>query len=272
MSKNDSMNRIMEFIRGIAIPTKKVAALLVVVLFFCPMFFVSCQAPLVGEIKVNISGMDVATGFTVTSDGDKTNALMAKISGNDIPTDSMIEGNPVTFLLLGIAVAMLVSAFLIKKVAARKLNTAQAGLAVVHIVGWIIFMSQVRAYVQSEVGSTVEVKTTFFYILNLLAGVAFGIAALADVMEKKPISGAANALDSEPMEKPIERVVPEKSVIKRKAAPRKVDPEPTKPIEESAVRINVSSNRYEEKKDTPVETEAKKESDAGGHFHRPTGL
>lgn len=272
MSKNNSMNRILEFIRGIAIPTKKVAALLAVVLFFCPMFFVSCQAPLVGEIKVNISGMDVATGFTVTSDGDKTNALMAKISGNDIPTDSMIEGNPVTFLLLGIAVAMLVSAFLIKKVSARKLNTAQAGLAVAYIVGWIIFMSQVRAYVQSEVGSTVEVKITFFYILNLLAGVAFGITALADVMEKKPISCAANVLDSEPIEKPVERIAPEERVIERKAAPRKVDPESTKPKGESAVRINVRSKRYEEKKDTPVETEAKKESGAGGHFHRPAGL
>lgn len=294
MNNNTSLRKALEFIRGIAIPTKKVTALLVVVLFFCPMFFVSCQAPLAGNIKVNVSGMDVATGFTVTSDGEKVNALMGKIGGQEISTDSIIEGNPVTFSLLGIAVAMLVSSLLIKKASVRKLNYAQIGLAVVHIIGWIIFMSQVRAYVQSELGSTVEFHTTFAYTLNILAGILFGLAAIACAIEMKPTNDGtyisptvdkSSTLSSvistevssgtsyiEPDVKPVERVVPEEKTAIADLSPKATILEPSMPEMESSVRINMGSKRHEGNTAEPLDSETRKKSEVSGRFHRPTGL
>lgn len=197
MMKNESANRIVKLLKECARPSKKVAALVAVILFFFPMFFVSCQSPLIGEIKVNVSGVDVATGFSVTMDGEKTNALLASIQGTELSEDSMVDAAPITFLLLGIAIAMLVSAFVAEKCFSKRFHVVQCGLAAAHIIGWIIFILKIKEYVQGDVGNTLEVKTTIFYLLNIITGIVFGIAALSELLETDASVGSETV---EPMD------------------------------------------------------------------------
>ena len=72
--ENTSLSQFIQLIQHYGSRIMRVAALLMVVLFFCPLFMVSCDA-----MQMKASGFDVATGFSFDDDGNtKSNWFLTK--------------------------------------------------------------------------------------------------------------------------------------------------------------------------------------------------
>ena len=170
----------------------RVAALFMVVLFFCPLFMVSCDA-----MQMKVSGFETATGFSFDDDGNtKSNWLLTDEDNSHYYTQdnaSLPSGSLIAFGVLVLAGAMLVSTFAPSNSAAKmeqgKLRKIQIILAVGHI-AWLFYVLkglEKSAQIEGmEWASTmlVTVEPTGCFKLDIAATILFAAVALVCLIDE----------------------------------------------------------------------------------------
>lgn len=114
----------------------RVAALLAVVLFFCPLFLVSCEG-----VQMNVSGFQTATGFGFDDDGNtKSSWFLSEEDNSRYYTQdnaSLPQGSLTAFAALLLAGGMLGSTFVLaqnaSKTEQKNVHGAQIALAAAHV-------------------------------------------------------------------------------------------------------------------------------------------
>ena len=114
----------------------RVAALLAVVLFFCPLFLVSCEG-----VQMNVSGFQTATGFGFDDDGNtKSSWFLSEEDNSRYYTQdnaSLPQGSLTAFAALLLAGGMLGSTFVLAQNASRteqkNVHGVQIALAAAHV-------------------------------------------------------------------------------------------------------------------------------------------
>lgn len=190
--ENTSLSQFIQLIQHYGSRIMRVAALLMVVLFFCPLFMVSCDA-----MQMKASGFDVATGFSFDDDGNtKSNWFLTDEDNSHYYTQnnaSLPDGSLVAFGALILAVAMLASAFNAihpsLKQERNKLCKLQVALAVAHI-GWLFLILkglEKSAKIEGmEWASTmlVTVEPTGWFKLDIAATILFAAVALVCLIDE----------------------------------------------------------------------------------------
>lgn len=190
--ENTSLSQFIQLIQHYGSRIMRVAALLMVVLFFCPLFMVSCDA-----MQMKASGFDVATGFSFDDDGNtKSNWFLTDEDNSHYYTQnnaSLPDGSLVAFGALILAGAMLVSAFTTLhpslKQERNKLCKLQVALAVAHI-GWLFLILkglEKSAKIEGmEWASTmlVTVEPTGWFKLDIAATILFAAVALVCLIDE----------------------------------------------------------------------------------------
>lgn len=189
--ENTSLSQFIQLIQHYGSRIMRVAALLMVVLFFCPLFMVSCDA-----MQMKASGFDVATGFSFDDDGNtKSNWFLTDEDNSHYYTQnnaSLPDGSLVAFGALILAGAMLASAFTTLhsslKQERNKLCKLQVALAVAHI-GWLFLILkglEKSAKIEGmEWASTmlVTVEPTGWFKLDIAATILFAAVALVCLID-----------------------------------------------------------------------------------------
>ena len=190
--ENTSLSQFIQLIQHYGSRIMRVAALLMVVLFFCPLFMVSCDA-----MQMKASGFDVATGFSFDDDGNtKSNWFLTDEDNSHYYTQnnaSLPDGSLVAFGALILAGAMLASAFTTLhsslKQERNKLCKLQVALAVAHI-GWLFLILkglEKSAKIEGmEWASTmlVTVEPTGWFKLDIAATILFAAVALVCLIDE----------------------------------------------------------------------------------------
>lgn len=190
--ENTSLSQFIQLIQHYGSRIMRVAALLMVVLFFCPLFMVSCDA-----MQMKASGFDVATGFSFDDDGNtKSNWFLTDEDNSHYYTQnnaSLPDGSLVAFGALILAGAMLASAFATLhsslKQERNKLCKLQVALAVAHI-GWLFLILkglEKSAKIEGmEWASTmlVTVEPTGWFKLDIAATILFAAVALVCLIDE----------------------------------------------------------------------------------------
>lgn len=190
--ENTSLSQFIQLIQHYGSRIMRVAALLMVVLFFCPLFMVSCDA-----MQMKASGFDVATGFSFDDDGNtKSNWFLTDEDNSHYYTQnnaSLPDGSLVAFGALILAIAMLASAFNVLypslKQERNKLCKLQVALAVAHI-GWLFLILkglEKSAKIEGmEWASTmlVTVEPTGWFKLDIAATILFAAVALVCLIDE----------------------------------------------------------------------------------------
>lgn len=190
--ENTSLSQFIQLIQHHGSRIMRVAALLMVVLFFCPLFMVSCDA-----MQMKASGFDVATGFSFDDDGNtKSNWFLTDEDNSHYYTQnnaSLPDGSLVAFGALILAGAMLASAFTTLhsslKQERNKLCKLQVALAVAHI-GWLFLILkglEKSAKIEGmEWASTmlVTVEPTGWFKLDIAATILFAAVALVYLIDE----------------------------------------------------------------------------------------
>lgn len=190
--ENTSLSQFIQLIQHYGSRIMRVAALLMVVLFFCPLFMVSCDA-----MQMKASGFDVATGFSFDDDGNtKSNWFLTDEDNSHYYTQnnaSLPDGSLVAFGALILAGAMLASAFTTLhsslKQKRNKLCKLQVALAVAHI-GWLFLILkglEKSAKIEGmEWASTmlVTVEPTGWFKLDIAATILFAAVALVCLIDE----------------------------------------------------------------------------------------
>ncbi len=190
--ENTSLSQFIQLIQHYGSRIMRVTALLMVVLFFCPLFMVSCDA-----MQMKASGFDVATGFSFDDDGNtKSNWFLTDEDNSHYYTQnnaSLPDGSLVAFGALILAGAMLASAFTTLhpslKQERNKLCKLQVTLAVAHI-GWLFLILkglEKSAKIEGmEWASTmlVTVEPTGWFKLDIAVTILFAAVALVCLIDE----------------------------------------------------------------------------------------
>lgn len=190
--KETSLSQFVRLIQHYGARIMRVTALLMVVLFFCPLFMVSCDA-----MQMKASGFDVATGFSFDDDGNtKSNWFLTDEDNSHYYTQnnaSLPDGSLVAFGALALAGAMFASTFNTLhpslKQEQNKLCKLQAALAVAHI-GWLFLilkgLEKSAKIEELEWASTmlVTVEPTGWFKLDIAATILFAAVALVCLIDE----------------------------------------------------------------------------------------
>ena len=190
--ENTSLSQFVQLIQHYGARIMRVAALLMVVLFFCPLFMVSCDA-----MQMKVSGFETATGFSFDDDGNtKSNWLLTDEDNSHYYTQdnaSLPSGSLIAFGVLVLAGAMLASTFAPSNSAAKmeqgKLRKIQIILAVGHI-AWLFYVLkglEKSAQIEGmEWASTmlVTVEPTGCFKLDIAATILFAAVALVCLIDE----------------------------------------------------------------------------------------
>lgn len=189
---NTSLSQFVQLIQHYGARIMRVAALLMVVLFFCPLFMVSCDA-----MQMKVSGFETATGFSFDDDGKtKSNWLLTEEDNSHYYTQdnaSLPSGSLIAFGVLVLAGAMLASTFAPSNSASKteqaKLRKIQIILAVGHI-AWLFYVLkglEKSAQIEGmEWASTmlVTVEPTGCFKLDIAATILFAAVALVCLIDE----------------------------------------------------------------------------------------
>lgn len=189
---NTSLSQFVQLIQHYGARIMRVAALLMVILFFCPLFMVSCDA-----MQMKVSGFETATGFSFDDDGNtKSNWLLTDEDNSHYYTQdnaSLPSGSLIAFGVLVLAGAMLASTFAPSNSAAKmeqaKLRKIQIALAVGHI-AWLLYVLkglEKSAQIEGmEWASTmlVTVEPTGSFKLDIAATILFAAVALVCLIDE----------------------------------------------------------------------------------------
>ena len=187
-----SLSQFVQLIQHYGTRIMRVAALFMVVLFFCPLFMVSCDA-----MQMKVSGFETATGFSFDDDGNtKSNRLLTDEDNSHYYTQdnaSLPSGSLIAFGVLVLAGAMLASTFAPSNSAAKmeqgKLRKIQIILAVGHI-AWLFYVLkglEKSAQIEGmEWASTmlVTVEPTGCFKLDIAATILFAAVALVCLIDE----------------------------------------------------------------------------------------
>lgn len=187
-----SLSQFVQLIQHYGTRIMRVAALFMVVLFFCPLFMVSCDA-----MQMKVSGFETATGFSFDDDGNtKSNWLLTDEDNSHYYTQdnaSLPSGSLIAFGVLVLAGAMLASTFAPSNSAAKmeqgKLRKIQIILAVGHI-AWLFYVLkglEKSAQIEGmEWASTmlVTVEPTGCFKLDIAATILFAAMALVCLIDE----------------------------------------------------------------------------------------
>lgn len=188
--ENTRLSQLVQLIQHYGGRIMRVAALLMVVLFFCPLFMVSCDA-----IQMKASGFDAATGFSFDDDGNtKSNWFLTDEDNSHYYTQDntgLPDGSLAAFGALILAGAMLASTFTTHhpslKQERNKLCKLQAALAAAHI-GWLFFILkgvEKSAKIEGmEWASIVTVEPTGWFKLDIAATILFAAVALVCLIDE----------------------------------------------------------------------------------------
>ena len=189
---NTSLSQFVHLIQHYGARIMRVAALLMVVLFFCPLFMVSCDA-----MQMKVSGFETATGFSFDDDGNtKSNWFLTDEDNSHYYTQdnaSLPSGSLIVFGVLVLAGIMLSSTFAASNSAAKteqaKLRKIQIVLAVGHI-AWLFYVLkglEESARIEGmEWASTmlVTVEPTGWFKLDIAATILFAAVALVCLIDE----------------------------------------------------------------------------------------
>ena len=189
---NTSLSQFVHLIQHYGARIMRVAALLMVVLFFCPLFMVSCDA-----MQMKVSGFETATGFSFDDDGNtKSNWFLTDEDNSHYYTQdnaSLPSGSLIAFGVLVLAGIMLSSTFAASNSAAKteqaKLGKIQIVLAVGHI-AWLFYVLkglEESARIEGmEWASTmlVTVEPTGWFKLDIAATILFAAVALVCLIDE----------------------------------------------------------------------------------------
>lgn len=187
-----SLSQFVQLIQHYGTRIMRVAALFMVVLFFCPLFMVSCDA-----MQMKVSGFETATGFSFDDDGNtKSNWLLTDEDNSHYYTQdnaSLPSGSLIAFGVLVLAGAMLVSTFAASNSASKteqaKLRKIQIVFAVGHI-AWLFYVLkglEKSAQIEGmEWASTmlVTVEPTGCFKLDIAATILFAAVALVCLIDE----------------------------------------------------------------------------------------
>lgn len=190
--ENTSLSQFVQLIQHYGARIMRVAALLMVVLFFCPLFMVSCDA-----MQMKVSGFETATGFSFDDDGNtKSNWLLTDEDNSHYYTQdnaSLPSGSLIAFGVLVLAGAMLASTFAASNSASKteqaKLRKIQIVFAVGHI-AWLFYVLkglEKSAQIEGmEWASTmlVTVEPTGCFKLDIAATILFAAVALVCLIDE----------------------------------------------------------------------------------------
>ena len=194
--ENTSLSQFVQLIQHYGARIMRVAALLMVVLFFCPLFMVSCDA-----MQMKVSGFETATGFSFDDDGKtKSNWLLTDEDNSHYYTQdnaSLPSGSLIAFGVLVLAGAMLASTFAASNSASKteqaKLRKIQIILAVGHI-AWLFYVLkglEKSAQIEGmEWASTmlVTVEPTGCFKLDIAATILFAAVALVCLIDEDTLA------------------------------------------------------------------------------------
>ena len=189
---NTSLSQFVHLIQHYGARIMRVAALLMVVLFFCPLFMVSCDA-----MQMKVSGFETATGFSFDDDGNtKSNWFLTDEDNSHYYTQdnaSLPSGSLIAFGVLVLAGIMLSSTCAASNSAAKKeqakLRKIQIVLAVGHI-AWLFYVLkglEESARIEGmEWASTmlVTVEPTGWFKLDIAATILFAAVALVCLIDE----------------------------------------------------------------------------------------
>lgn len=189
---NTSLSQFVHLIQHYGARIMRVAALLMVVLFFCPLFMVSCDA-----MQMKVSGFETATGFSFDDDGNtKSNWFLTDEDNSHYYTQdnaSLPSGSLIAFGVLVLAGIMLSSTFAASNSAAKteqaKLRKIQIVLAVGHI-AWLFYVLkglEESARIEGmEWASTmlVTVEPTGWFKLDIAATILLAAVALVCLIDE----------------------------------------------------------------------------------------
>ena len=189
--ENTSLSQFVHLIQHYGTRIMRVAALFMVVLFFCPLFMVSCDA-----MQMKVSGFNTATGFSFDDDGNtKSNWFLTDEDNSHYYTQDnagLPSGSLIAFGVLVLAGAMLASTFAASNSAAKteqaKLRKIQIVLAVGHI-AWLFYVLkglEKSAKIEGmEWASTmlVTVEPTVWFKLDIVATILFAAVALVCLID-----------------------------------------------------------------------------------------
>lgn len=119
-----------------------------VILFFCPMFMVSCSD----------------SDWGVDTDLIKVSAVTA-IKGISSYGETLVSPQPVIALCLLLPAAVLVLLF-IKKFTDKQTSAAVCGMTVLDLIIWIIFRTSAKKFAED---AQCQFKTTGWYVINIIA-------------------------------------------------------------------------------------------------------
>lgn len=189
---NTSLSQFVQLIQHYGARIMRVAALLMVVLFFCPLFMVSCDA-----MQMKVSGFETATGFSFDDDGNtKSNWFLTDEDNSHYYTQdnaSLPSGSLIAFGVLVLAGIMLSSTFAASNSAAKteqaKLRKIQIVFAVGHV-AWLFYVLkglEESARIEGmEWASTmlVTVEPTGWFKLDIAATILFAAVALVCLIDE----------------------------------------------------------------------------------------
>ena len=190
--ENTSLSQFVQLIQHYGSRIMRVAALLMVVLFFCPLFMVSCDA-----LQMKVSGFETATGFSFDDDGNtKSNWLLTDEDNSHYYTQdnaSLPSGSLIAFGVLVLAGAMLASTFAASNSASKteqaKLRKIQIVFAVGHI-AWLFYVLkglEKSAQIEGMAWAStmlVTVEPTGCFKLDIVATILFAAVALVCLIDE----------------------------------------------------------------------------------------
>lgn len=305
--KDTSLSQFIQLIQHYGTRIMRVAALFMVVLFFCPLFMVSCDA-----MQMKVSGFNTATGFSFDDDGNtKSNWFLTDEDNSHYYTQdnaSLPSGSLIAFGVLVLAGAMLASTFAASNSAAKteqaKLRKIQIVLAVGHI-AWLFYVLkglEKSAKIEGmEWASTmlVTVEPTEWFKLDIAATILFAAVALVCLIDEDTLEKTKKTMpllyddcfgDGRPFE--IEPDVPCDTPVGEFLEPDDSDDAPDnlpdepddrkkdslkekkekvreETVEGSTTKLRINKGAISEAgvKTSPVKPESK-----SAHFHKPTSL
>ena len=305
--ENTSLSQFIQLIQHYGARIMRVAALLMVVLFFCPLFMVSCEA-----LQMKVSGFETATGFGFDDDGNtKSNWFLTDEDNSQYYTQdnaSLPDGSLAAFGALILAGAMLASTFAASNSAAKteqaKLRKIQIVLAVGHIAWLFLILKGLEKSAKIEGmawASTmlVTVKPTGWFKLDIAATILFAAVALTCLIDedalKKTMWRDDKFVDDRPFEDEpdVPRDISEDSFFDTDVSDGDLDDAPDdlpddwekdslkekkdevreKADEGSATKLRINKGHSKGAtseagvKTSPIKTESK-----SSHFHKPSSL
>lgn len=210
----------------------RVAALLAVVLFFCPLFLVSCEG-----VQMNVSGFQTATGFGFDDDGNtKSSWFLSEEDNSRYYTQdnaSLPQGSLTAFAALLLAGGMLGSTFVLAQNASRteqkNVHGVQIALAAAHVAALFYIFERLKKAARIEgmawANFTTVEPTGWFKldvaltILYLIVAAVCLAGAAADTGSAVPHAPAAPAPAPVPPRSTVPSSAPRPDVPVRPSAP-----------------------------------------------------